>query len=192
MQRARPSAGRSLSSSASSLVVILRPWRNEKYSRDSVSHRFRLSLPTLIPFRRFLYGLMRILPSLHPAVDWLALAGTRNENGNGYTDSRPAVYPAAESGRGIFYCRATGPVERLSARAFHGGTRSRSKTETDAVHDARVDRRRDAAARGRAFLRLCGFVSPRRFPDGAARRARSGPGWRRDHYDSGTDFGSMA
>src|SRR2546421_10804954 len=114
---------------------------------------------------------MRILPSLHPAADWLALAGTRNESGNRYTDSRLAVYPAAESGRGVVHCRIASPVERLSARALYRGTRSRPKTETDAVHDTRADRRGDAAARRRILVRVCGFVARRRFPDGTARRA---------------------
>src|SRR5947207_12991309 len=99
-------------------------------------------------------GGLPMLPSLHPAADWLALAGTCNENGNSYTDSRPTVYPAAESGRGVVHCRIAGPVERLSTRALHRGTRSRPKTETAAVHDTGADRTRDAAACGRVLVRL--------------------------------------
>src|SRR5438046_6103981 len=134
-------------------------------------------------------------PGLHPllgASETLALAGARNENGNSYTDSRPTVYPAAESGRGVVHCRIAGPVERLSARALHRGTRSRPKTETDAVHDTGADRRRDAAACRRILVRVCRFVARRRFPDGTARRARSGADWRRDHHHSGADFARMA
>src|SRR5204863_7947 len=112
-------------------------------------------------------------PGLHPllgASETLALAGARNENGNSYTDSRPTVYPAAESGRGVVHCRIAGPVERLSARALHRGTRSRPKTETDAVHDTGADRRRDAAACRRILVRVCRFWSGSRSSVKSTRR----------------------
>src|SRR5947207_15586082 len=95
-------------------------------------------------------------PGLHPllgASETLALAWPRNENGNSYTDSRPTVYPAAESGRGVVHCRIAGPVDRLSARAVHRGTRARPKTETDACHDTVPDRQRDDAVCRRLLVR---------------------------------------
>src|SRR2546430_8931157 len=130
-------------------------------------------------------------PGLHPllgASETLALAGARNENGNSYTDSRPTVYPAAESGRGVVHCRIAGPVERLSARALHRGTRSRPKTETDAVHDTGADRRRDAAAFRGAPVSVCRFVVRRRFPYGTPRAGRHGADWRSAPQPSGADL----
>src|SRR5260370_40288405 len=77
--------------------------------------------------------------------------------GYGNICSGPAVYPAAEGGRGVVHRRTSGAVEDVSPRAFHRATRPGSKTQTDAVHSAGPDRRCDVPSFGLAPVFVRGF-----------------------------------
>src|SRR5260370_3697743 len=79
------------------------------------------------------------------------------KNGYRYICPRSAVHPAVKGGRGVFYFRFAGALERLSARSLYRGPRSGPKTQTDVVHDAGPVCRRDAAASGRPSVCVCGF-----------------------------------